>query len=231
MEFFCKGHNELCCVCCISKLDNKGYGQHKDCDVCQIESIKEEKKNNLNGNIKNLQDLTNSLINNIDELKLMFEKINKKKEELKLYVQKIFTKLRTALNEREDELLLAIDNKFNDNFCKENIIEESIKLPNKIKNNLEKEKISENDWEDVNKLSSLINYCINIEMDIKSINDLNDNIKNSQKFNDNEINFTPENESVDKFIQSIKSFGDIAITQLKKKEEPPDMEGFGDIFG
>ena len=58
-------------------------------------------------------------------------------------------------------------------------------------------------------------------MDIKSINDLNDNIKNSQKFNDNEINFTPENESIDKFIQSIKSFGDIAITQLKKKEIPP----------
>ena len=39
----------------------------------------------------------------------MFEKINNKKEELKLYVQKIFTKLRTALNEREDELLLSID--------------------------------------------------------------------------------------------------------------------------
>ena len=218
MEFFCKGHNELCCVCCISKLDNKGYGQHKDCDICQIESIKEEKKN------KNLQDLTNSLNNNIDELKLMFEKINKKKEELKLYVQKIFTKLRTALNEREDELLLAIDNKFNDNFCKENIIEESIKLPNKIKKNLEKEKISENDWNDANKLSSLINYCINIEMDIKSINDLNDNIKNSQKFNDNEIKFTPENESIDKFIQSIKSFGDIAITQLKKEEKPLEEE-------
>ena len=234
MEFFCKGHNELCCVCCISKLDNKGYGQHKDCDVCQIENIKEEKKNKLNENIKNLQDLTNSLINNIDELKLMFEKINKNKEELKLYVQKIFTKLRNALNEREDELLLSIDNKFNDNFGKENIIEESIKLPNKIKKNLEKEKISENDWNDVNKLSSLINYCINIEMDIKSINDLNDNIKNSQKFNDNEINFTPENESIDKFIQSIKSFGDIAITQLKKKEIPPEDDeddlGLGELF-
>ena len=158
-----------------------------------------------------------------------------------LYVQKIFTKLRTALNEREDELLLAIDNKFNDNFCKENIIEESIKLPNKIQKNLEKGKISENDWNDVNKLSSLINQCISIEMDIKSINSLNDNIKNSQKFCDYEIKFTPENESIDKFIQSIKSFGDIIIIQLKKEvkkeevkptgEEEDDMEGFGDIFG
>jgi len=212
LEFFCKNHNQLCCGLCITKIKGKKYGQHSDCEICFIENIKEEKKNKLNENIKNLQDLTNSLINNIDELKLMFEKINKNKEELKLYVQKIFTKLRNALNEREDELLLAIDNKFNDNFGKENIIEESIKLPNKIKKNLEKEKISENDWNDVNKLSSLINYCIKIEMDIKSINDLNDNIKNSEKFNDNEINFTPENESIDKFIQSIKSFGDILLS-------------------
>ena len=59
-------------------------------------------------------------------------------------------------------------------------------------------------------------------MDIKNINDLNDNIKNCQKFNHYEIKFTPENESIDKFIQSIKSFGDIAITQLKKKEIPPE---------
>ena len=69
-------------------------------------------------------------------------------------------------------------------------------------------------------------------MDIKSINDLNDNIKNSQKFNDNEINFTPENESIDKFIQSIKSFGDIAITQLKKQEiAPEDDEDVIDLGG
>ena len=83
-EFFCKNHNELCCGLCISKLEDKGYGQHKDCDICSIENIKEEKKNKLNENIKNLQDLTNNLIKNIDELKLMFEKINKNKEEFKL---------------------------------------------------------------------------------------------------------------------------------------------------
>ena len=219
MEFFCKGHNELCCVCCISKLDNKGYGQHKDCDICQIENIKEEKKNKLNENIKNLQDLTNNLIKNIDELKLMFEKINKNKEELKLYVQKIFTQIRSALNEREDELLLNIDKKFDDNFCKENIIEESIKLPNKIKKNLEKGKISENDWNDANKLSSLINYCINIGMDIKNINNINDNIKNCHRFNYYLIKFSPENESIDTFIKSIKAFGNIELNEEKDEDE------------
>ena len=51
-------------------------------------------------------------------------------------------------------------------------------MPIKIKKSLEKGKIPENDWKDVNKLSKLLNYCINIEMDIKSINDLKDSVSN-----------------------------------------------------
>ena len=47
LEFFCKSHNALCCAVCISKINAKGYGQHKDCDISQIEDIKEEKKNKL----------------------------------------------------------------------------------------------------------------------------------------------------------------------------------------
>ena len=85
LEFFCKTHNELCCVGCIVKLNEKGYGQHKDCDICSIENIKEEKKNKLNENINYLQDLSNNLENKINELKTIFENINKSKEELKLY--------------------------------------------------------------------------------------------------------------------------------------------------
>ena len=220
-----KNHNELCCGLCISKLEDKGYGQHKDCDICSIENIKEEKKNKLNENIQQLKELTDNLNINMDELKIMSEKINKNKEELKSYVQNIFNKLRNALNERENELLLTIDNKFNDNFCKENIIEEIVKLPIKIKKSLEKGEITENDWKDVNKLSKLLNYCINIEMDIKNINDLKDSVSKCQKFNDYEIKFAPENESIDKLIQSIKSFGDITILQLIKDEEPPGEEG------
>ena len=33
LEFFCKNHNQLCCVACIAKLNEEGEGQHKDCDV------------------------------------------------------------------------------------------------------------------------------------------------------------------------------------------------------
>ena len=208
-EFFCKKQNELCCVVCISKLQCKGYGQHKDYDICLIDDIKVEKKNKLKENIKYLKDLINNLENTKNELKILFEKINKNKEELKLYIQKVFTKLRSAINEWEDELLIEIDNKFDNNFCSEDIIEESIKLPNKIKKYLEKGKLSDKDWINSNKLSSLINDCINIEKNINNIISLNDNINKSKKYDEIKIIFIPQNEQIDKFIHSIKSFGGI----------------------
>ena len=46
LEFFCKSHNKLCCIGCSIKSEKKEYGQHKDCDVCIIEKIKDEKKIN-----------------------------------------------------------------------------------------------------------------------------------------------------------------------------------------
>ena len=46
LHYFCKKHNQLCCGLCIAKLNQRGEGQHKDCDVCYIENIKEEKKVN-----------------------------------------------------------------------------------------------------------------------------------------------------------------------------------------
>ena len=36
LEYFCKDHNQLCCSTCIAKLNKKGDGQHKDCEVCEI---------------------------------------------------------------------------------------------------------------------------------------------------------------------------------------------------
>jgi len=50
LEFYCKTHNKLCCPLHIVKLNENGYDQHKDCDVCSIKNIKEEKKNKLNEN-------------------------------------------------------------------------------------------------------------------------------------------------------------------------------------
>ena len=100
LEYFCKTHNLLCCSYCITKIKSEKNGQHKDCDVCLIEDIKDEKKNKLKENIKYLEDLSNTLQNSINELKILYEKINENKEELKLKIQKIFTKIRNILNDR-----------------------------------------------------------------------------------------------------------------------------------
>ena len=50
--YFCKYHNQLCCVKCIVKIKRKNNGQHKDCNVSLIEDIEEEKKSKLKENIK-----------------------------------------------------------------------------------------------------------------------------------------------------------------------------------
>ena len=88
--------------------DNK-YGEHNACDICFIQDIKEDKNNKLNENIKLLENLSNNIEESINKIKLIYEKINESKEELKLKVQKLFTKIRNALNDREDEILLKID--------------------------------------------------------------------------------------------------------------------------
>ena len=51
LMYFCKSHNKLCCAECITKIKAKLNGQHKDCDVCLIEDIENEKKNKLEENI------------------------------------------------------------------------------------------------------------------------------------------------------------------------------------
>ena len=50
LEFFCKNHNKLCCLACISRIETNNYGQQKNCDICMIQDIKEEKKNKLQEN-------------------------------------------------------------------------------------------------------------------------------------------------------------------------------------
>ena len=140
LEYFCKTHNILCCVQCIASIKEKGNGEHKDCTICTIEKIQDEKKNKLKENINCLEELSKKLEESINELKKLFIKINEDKEELKLKIQNIFTKVRNTLNNREDLLLLEVDNKFNEFYGDENIIKEGEKLPNKIKISLEKER-------------------------------------------------------------------------------------------
>ena len=89
---------------------------------------------------------------------------------MKLNIQNTFTKIRNALNNREDELLLEVDKKFNELYCDEKMLGWCENLPNKIKLSLEK---SKNIEQNKNELASFIHECIVIENNIKDINKIN----------------------------------------------------------
>ena len=161
LQYYCKNHNLLCCSACLCKSNEKDDGQHKDCEFCVIEKIKDEKKNKLKENIKSLEDLENNMNENIKELKDIFEKIEKNKEDLKIKVLSIFTKIRTTLNERENQLLLEIDNLYKAKYFNEDIIKKVEKLPKQIKVSIEKGKLIDKEWDNDN-LHSYINDCITL---------------------------------------------------------------------
>ena len=220
LEYFCNDHNQLCCVACICKIRGKGNGQHSDCNICFIDEIKEEKKSILEENIKNLEDLSNTIESSIKELKKILIEINNNKEQLKMEILKKFTVMRNIINEREDKLLSLIDNTFNDIFLNENddIIKPSEKLPKTIKEFLEIGKNIIEKWDNNDiKLNSKINDCIKMENSIEKINELNEQIKN---YNNKKPKIVLENEdnNFNTIIKKIKEFG-IIIDQNEKLDE------------
>ena len=104
---------------------------------------------------------------------------------------------------------------------KESIIKYSEKLPNQIKISLENGKVLDKEWDDnKKKLNSIINDCINIENNIKNIDEINKSIEkcNSQKIN---IKFIPDNDDeINEVIEKIKKFGEI----LDKEESNFDFK-------
>ena len=164
----------------------------------------------LKENINILANLSNTFEQSINELKKITVKINDKKEELKKKIQKIFTSIRSKLNEREDQLLLEVDNQFNNLFVKEELIRNIDKLANKIEISLERGKVINKDWNDNSKLSLLINDCINIEKNTQDLKTVNESFKNCNKEKIDKIKFIPEDESkINIFLKEIQSFGSI----------------------
>ena len=213
LSFYCKAHNQLCCAACLSKIKEKGNGQHHECEVCSIDEIKETKRNNLNKNIKLLEEFSSKIDDSINELKNIFKNISKKKEELKINIAKIFTKIRTTINEREDENLAEVEKIYEESFFKEDIIKISEKLPNQIKISLKNGKDLNEKWDDdKKKLNSKINDCINIENNIKTINELIQTIEkcNSQKMT---IKFLPKGNDINPFLEVLTKFGEITYSE------------------
>ena len=221
LEYFCKDHLQLCCVACISTIKGKGNGQHNNCNICFIEDIKEEKKYNSEKNIKYLENLSKNLENSINKIKNIFEKMNKNKEELKIKIQKIFTKLRSALNEREDQLLLEVDETYERTYFSEQLVKKSEKLTNDIKISLENGRRINKEWNENNKLSSILNDCLDIEMNIKDINIINENLEKVKIIN-TDIYFTTDNIDNCDIFKNIKNFGKIICNKkidIKKEYE------------
>ena len=144
-------------------------------------------------------------------MKEIYEKINENKEKIKTEISKIFTNLRNALNGREDQLLLEVENKFNDFYFNEEFIKKSEKMQNNIKINLDKGKTMDNELnKNSEKLTFFINNCINIENNIKAIKTMKEYIN---KFNsvDKEMKFIPKFDDNNKILEMIKNFGEFLI--------------------
>ena len=210
LEFFCKNHNKLCCSSCIIKIKKEGKGQHANCDICLIEDIKDEKNKIFKKNIEILEELSNNIYKAINELKDMFEKIKENKDELKVKIQNIFTEIRDKINEREDMILLEVDQIYDNTYIRDNTIKEIDNFPNKIKHSIEKGKLTEEEWQDKNKLSSIIHDCLNIEKNILSINLINNIIKQSKNNMKTKIKFYPEEKNdINKILSNIFYFGKV----------------------
>ena len=206
LDYFCKTHNILCCAACITKIKGKGNGKHNECDICFIEDIADNKKNLYNINFEYLKEISFLMEEKIHDLKKYhINEIDKKKEELKNQIQTFFTKLRNKINNKEDELLLKVDNKYDELFINEKFIRKNEIYLNNIKKNLEKWNINDNDWNNKSNLSLLINNSINIEKNIKYIEDLKKKIdEKCNNYSIVNIKFCPKdnnNEEIDELCE------------------------------
>ena len=135
----------------------------------------------------------------------ILERINENKEQTKLKISKIFTQIRNVINQREDELLLEIDNKFNNLNLDDEFINKNKSLPNKIKKSLEKGKLTNKELNNNKiKLNSIMSDCLDIENNIKNINKIKETIKVFNSKGDI-IEFIPDNErEINEFLNEIK---------------------------
>ena len=133
INFFCKAHNRLCNTKCNSNPKNDLNGQEFNCEIFLLNNIEEEKRNKLKDNVKHLENELKYIDNITNKLKKLTDTIFDKKEGIKIAIQKIFTKIRNAVNDKEEELFVVVDEYFNDIFFQKEIVKEGEKLPKKIK--------------------------------------------------------------------------------------------------
>jgi uncharacterized protein YoxC len=209
LEYFCERHNQLCCLSCIGKGGNVESCKHKYCKICYLYDIKEDKKCTLDKNIKTLEDLSNNIYETIKKPKKAYVKLNEDKEKLKAKIQSIITILRNKIDEREEELLSILDLEFKKLFPSEKEMNDFEKIPTKIEKILSKKEEINQKFKDSFLLNSYINDCINIENDLKDINEKIALINKYAHNSEIKICFFPEEKDMDIIFNNIKSFGKI----------------------
>ena len=103
------------------------------------------------------------------------------------------------------------------------IIKKAEKLPKQIKLSLEKGKLLDKEW-DENHIYSYVNDCINIENNIKIINIINENINKCNSANKANIKFSPNEDSLQYFLETVKSFGKLNGNKYSFRECPNNMK-------
>ena len=227
LEYYCKDHLQLCCVACISPIKGKGNGQHSNCNICFIEDIVEDKKSKLEENIEHLEYLSKKLDSSINQIKIIYEEKNKEKENIKFNIQNIFTKIRNELNEREDELLKEVDKTYEDSYFPEELIIKSEKLTKNMHLSLKQGKEITKKWDEQDKVNLFINNCLDIEINIKDINAINENIEKA-KITKTNIYFSDDNNESNNIFKLIKNYGKIECQKKidKNKEYEITMKEF-----
>ena len=224
LEYFCKTHNKLCCIACVTKIKGFGNGQHSDCNICFIKDIKEEKRDKLKQNLLYLE-YSSDLNDLIKKIKEAYEIISERKEKLKIKIQKLFTKIRSEINKREDQLLIKVEQVYNQYFFDKNLNKYIDKVVNQINASINKGRIllDESNNDDATNLINVINACVSIENNMKELEIIKNNYKKyvqnktkkiDLKFKEDEINF----------LMNIKNLGNICCNDFIYRFEDNSIE-------
>ena len=227
LDYYCSTHNNLCCAACLCKIKDRGDGQHTECKVCHIDQIKGEKKRKLNDNLKLLKKFSLNMKKILKDIRTFYEHINPIKEDIIMNIKNIFHNFRILLDNREKELLYEVEEVYSKNFFSDNFLKESNKFPTKIKYNIDKGKNVLDKWEEAEekgKINLLINDCINIEKNIKELNDIKDKIASLNS--KSKMQFCTQDNDIEIISKKIKNLGKVVCYNYKYilKECPEDID-------
>ena len=166
-ELFCLTENKTICYKCA----------YHDCSNHQkkeIEILKNEKKNIYISNIENLKLLTEKIKKEFEELKFEYEEKKRLKNKLIQDINIKFNELINFISELKSKLIIKIENFFNTNDYQNKINNLS---QYSLKDITEEKNLKLKKWNELN-INSMNKEILNIENDLKKINDI---IKKKEK--------------------------------------------------